>query len=51
MRSKEQGQHQAGHAGLRTQGRWFVVSASTAVLQKGFWAMGVIMLRNAKHGI
>ncbi|QRM34891.1 hypothetical protein [Microvirga sp. VF16] len=34
-----------------TQGRWFVVSASTAVLQKGFWAMGVIMLRNAEHGI
>lgn len=34
-----------------TKGRaWWIISASTGVSLIGFWAMGLIMLRNARHG-
>lgn len=34
-----------------TKGRsWWIVSATRATASKGFWKMGLIMLRNAKVG-
>ncbi|HYF09529.1 MAG TPA: hypothetical protein VD970_18055 [Acetobacteraceae bacterium] len=34
-----------------TKGRaWWVVGASTSSASRGFWKMGLIMLRNAKVG-
>ncbi|WP_114944427.1 hypothetical protein [Microvirga calopogonii] len=34
-----------------TSGKWFIVQASTGVLVKGFWRLGINLLKNAKYGI
>ena len=34
-----------------TQGKWFIVQASTGTLVKGFWRLGINLLKNAKFGI
>jgi hypothetical protein len=34
-----------------TTGRWFIVQASTGSLVKGFWRLGINLLKSAKFGI
>ena len=34
-----------------TQGKWFIVQASTGTLVKGFWRLGINILKSAKYGI
>jgi hypothetical protein len=34
-----------------TLGKWFIVQASTGTLVKGFWRLGINLLKSAKFGI
>lgn len=34
-----------------TKGQWALICANSGCPMKGFWAMGIIMIRNAKYGV
>jgi len=34
-----------------TKKHWYVVAADNGNLHRGFWSMGIIMIRNSRYGI
>jgi len=34
-----------------TKKKWYVVAANSGNLHRGFWSMGILMIRNSRYGV